>query len=167
MPNPSYHLSAVGPDFQLHSENPWCWAVPQIYSKQNIFLGGEELQFSSTTPSCWTLCDPMDCSTPGLPVHHQLLELAQTHVRDTIQPSHPLEMEFSCRLCPPATPSLQETETGMKRRYDTNKGLFGEVFGWLVVPGLSCLSMQGLQLQHVESSSLGRNRTPGIGSAES
>ena len=40
-----------------------------------------------------TLCDPMDCSTPGLPVHHQLLELAQTHahqVGDAIQPSHPL-----------------------------------------------------------------------------
>ena len=40
-----------------------------------------------------TLCDPMDCSTPGLPVHHQLLEFTQTHVRwvgDAIQPSHPL-----------------------------------------------------------------------------
>ena len=38
-------------------------------------------------------CDPMDCSTPGLPVHHQLPELAQTHVHrvsDAIQPSHPL-----------------------------------------------------------------------------
>ena len=43
--------------------------------------------------SCPTLCDPMDCSTPGFPVHHQLLELAQTHVYrigDAIQPSHPL-----------------------------------------------------------------------------
>ena len=37
-------------------------------------------QFSSVTQSCLTLCDPMDCSTPGLPVHHQLPELAQTHV---------------------------------------------------------------------------------------
>ena len=42
--------------------------------------------------SCLTLCDPMDCSMPGLPAHHQLPELAQTHVRvsDAIQPSHPL-----------------------------------------------------------------------------
>ena len=43
--------------------------------------------------SCPTLCDPMDCSTPGFPVHHQLLELTQTHVHrvgDAIQPSHPL-----------------------------------------------------------------------------
>ena len=51
------------------------------------------VQFSSLTHSCPTLCNPMDCSTPGLPVHHQLLELSQTHVHqvsDAIQPSHPL-----------------------------------------------------------------------------
>ena len=50
-------------------------------------------QFSSVTQSHLTLCDPMDRSTPGFPVHHQLLELAQTHfhgVNDAIQPSHPL-----------------------------------------------------------------------------
>ena len=50
-------------------------------------------QFSSVAQSCLTLCDPMDCSTPGFPVHHQLLELTQTHVhrvRDAIQPSHAL-----------------------------------------------------------------------------
>ena len=49
--------------------------------------------FSSVIQSCPTLCDPMDCSTPGFPVHHQLLELAQTHVyqvSDAIQPSHHL-----------------------------------------------------------------------------
>ena len=38
-------------------------------------------QFSSVTQSCLTLCDPMNCRTPGLPVHHQLLEFTQTHVR--------------------------------------------------------------------------------------
>ena len=51
------------------------------------------VQFSSVTQSCPTLCDPMNRSTPGLPVHHQLPEFTQTHihrVRDTIQPSHPL-----------------------------------------------------------------------------
>ena len=51
------------------------------------------IQFSSVPQSCPTLGHPMDCSTPGLPVHHQRLELAQTHVHwvsDTIQPSHPL-----------------------------------------------------------------------------
>ena len=51
------------------------------------------VQFSSVTQSCLTLCVPMNCSTPGLPVHHQLLEFTQTHVHrvcDAIQPSHPL-----------------------------------------------------------------------------
>ena len=51
------------------------------------------VQFGSVTQSCPILCDPMDCNTPGLPVHHQLPELAQTHVHwvgDAIQPSHPL-----------------------------------------------------------------------------
>ena len=51
------------------------------------------LPFSSVAQSCPTLCDPMDCRTPDFPVHHQLLELAQTHVHqvnDAIQPSHPL-----------------------------------------------------------------------------
>ena len=50
-------------------------------------------QFSLVTQSCPTLCDPMNCSTPGLPVHHQLPEFTQTHVHwvsDAIQLSHPL-----------------------------------------------------------------------------
>ena len=51
------------------------------------------IQFSSVTPMCLTLCDPMNRSTPGLLVHHQLPESTQTHVHqvgDAIQPSHPL-----------------------------------------------------------------------------
>ena len=51
------------------------------------------VQFSSVAQSCPTLCDPMNCSTPGLPVHHELPEFTQTHVHqvgDAIQPSHPL-----------------------------------------------------------------------------
>ena len=51
------------------------------------------VQFSSVAQSCPTLCNPMNRSTPGLPVHHQLPEFTQTHVHltgDAIQPSHPL-----------------------------------------------------------------------------
>ena len=51
------------------------------------------IQFSSVAQSCPTLCDPMNCSTPGLSVYHQLPEFTQTHVLwvgDAIQPSHPL-----------------------------------------------------------------------------
>ena len=57
--------------------------------------------FSYIALSCLTLCDPMDCSTPGLPVHHQLPELAKTHVHrvsDAIHPSHP--------LLPPSPPAF-------------------------------------------------------------
>ena len=52
-----------------------------------------QISVSSVAQSCPTLCDHMDRSTPGLPVHHQLPELAQTHIHrvgDAIQPSHPL-----------------------------------------------------------------------------
>ena len=55
-------------------------------------------QFSLVAQLCLTLCDPMNCSTPGLPVHHQLPEFTQTHVHrvsDAIQPSHPLSSPSS------------------------------------------------------------------------
>ena len=65
------------------------------------------VQFSSVTQSCLTLCDPMDCSMPGFPVHHQLPELTQTHVHrvgDAIQPSHLL-----LSPSPPTTFNLSKT----------------------------------------------------------
>ena len=61
--------------------------------EQSLLKSLYSVQFSSVAQSCPTLCDPMDFSTPGLPVHHQLLEFTQTHVHwvgDAIQPSHPL-----------------------------------------------------------------------------
>ena len=64
--------------------------------------------FSSVAQSCLTLCDPIDCSTPGLPIHHQLPESTQTHVHrvgDTIQLSHPLSVPFSS--CPQSLPALE------------------------------------------------------------
>ena len=57
-----------------------------------LLLPSCSVQFSSVAQSCPTLCDPMNRSTPGLPVHHQLTEFTQTHVHrvsDAIQPSHP------------------------------------------------------------------------------
>ena len=55
------------------------------------------VQFSSVAQSCLTLCDPMNHSMPGLPVHHQLRKFTQTHIHrvgDAIQPSHPLSSPF-------------------------------------------------------------------------
>ena len=64
-------------------------------------------QFSSVAQLCWTLCDRMDYSMPGLPVHHQLPEIAQTHVHrvgDAIQPSHSLSRLL---LSPSISPSIR------------------------------------------------------------
>ena len=71
--------------------------------------------FSSVSQSCLTLCDPINHSTPGLPVHHQLLEFTQTHVHRVsaaIQPSHPLSS-------PPISPSIRVffTESALHMRW--------------------------------------------------
>ena len=78
-------------------KNTDSWAQPQTYwisicilPTSNVF---SSVQFSSVAQSCLTLCNPMNHSMPGLPVHHEPLEFTQTHVHwvgDTIQPSHPL-----------------------------------------------------------------------------
>ena len=74
------------------------WVCEQVLHKYNpseeglLYIWGS-VQFSSVVQSCPTVCDPMNHSTPGLPIHHQLLEFTQTHfhwVSDAIQPSHPL-----------------------------------------------------------------------------
>ena len=66
-------------------------SIPRRACVHSVALSS--VQFSSAAQSCLTLCDPMDCSTPGFPVHHQLQELTQAHVHwgsNAIQPSHPL-----------------------------------------------------------------------------
>ena len=76
----------------------WTWCrisgMRGLEEKQKFL----EAQFSSVAQSHPALCDPIDCSTPGLPVHHQLLEFTQTHVHwvgDAIQASHLLSSPFS------------------------------------------------------------------------
>ena len=71
-------------------------------------LAQSSVQFSSVTQSCPTLCNPMNLSTPGLPVHQQLPEFTQTHVHrvsDAIQPSHPLSSPS------PAAPNLSQHQS--------------------------------------------------------
>ena len=66
------------------------WGTSSDAQYHSLF---SSVQFRSVTQSCLTLCDPMNCSTPGLPVHHQLLEFTQICVHlvgDAIQPFHPL-----------------------------------------------------------------------------
>ena len=71
------------------------------------------VQFSSVAQSCPSLYDPMNCSTPGLPIHHQFPEFTQTHVHrvgDAIQPSHPLSSPFPLALNPSQHQSLFQSQ---------------------------------------------------------
>ena len=74
-----------------------CWlSLSYLVLEMPVWLSRfpfSSVQFNSVAQSCPTLCNPMNCSTPGLPVHHQLPEFTQTHIHrvgDAIQPSHPL-----------------------------------------------------------------------------
>ena len=72
--------------------------VPFAWQTNKFILFFSSVQFSPVTQLYLTLCDPMDYNTPGLPVHHQLPELTQTHVHrvgDAIQPAHLLSSPSS------------------------------------------------------------------------
>ena len=83
-PAPLFHISG--------SRKGWGIFFPSKGTSWKMYFY-HFIQFSSVAQLCLTLCDPIDCSIPGLPVHHQLPEFAQTHVHwvgDAIQLSHPL-----------------------------------------------------------------------------
>ena len=91
-------LSSVVPFSSCLESFPASWSFPMnwLFTSGGQSIGASSLasvQFSSVTQLCRTLFDPMNHSTPGLPVHHQLPKFTQTHVHrvsDAIQPSHPL-----------------------------------------------------------------------------
>ena len=90
IPNDGFRASDFNFRFCLNED--FCDPRSKILT-QSHSVGLSSVQSSSVTQSCPTLCDPMNHSTPGLPVHHQLPESTQTHVHwvsDAIQPSHPL-----------------------------------------------------------------------------
>ena len=77
------------------------------------------VQFSSVTQSCPTLCDPMNCSTPDLPVHHQLLESTQTRVLESVMPSNHLILCPPLLLLPSIFPSIRvfSNESALRIRW--------------------------------------------------
>ena len=95
---PAFNLSQHQGLFQWVSSSYQVAKVLELQFQPSLWSNSHlctwlSAQCSSVTQSCPTLCNPMDCSTPGFPVHHQLQELVQTHVHrvgDAIQPSHPL-----------------------------------------------------------------------------
>ena len=91
---------------RLGREGTWvCLWLILIDVRQKTTKFHKAIQFSSVTQSCPTLCDPMNSNTPGLPVHHQLLEFTQTRVyrvSDAIQPSHPLSSPSPPASIPPS-----------------------------------------------------------------
>ena len=105
------------------------------------------IQFSSVAQLCPTLCDPMNCSTPGLPVHHQLPESTQTHVHrasDAIQPSHPLSSPS-----PPAF-NLFQHQGLFKCQLFASGAQSIEVSASTSVPGLISFRMDWLDLLAVQ-----------------
>ena len=93
LPTPASR-SPSGSQFQCHSEPVTlslicCPSHPHI-SLQHLPQTAIIICFSSVAQSCLTLCNPIDCSMPGLPVHHQLPELTQTHVHRVGDAIHPL-----------------------------------------------------------------------------
>ena len=110
-------------------------------------------QFSSVTQSCLTLCDPMNRSTPGLPVHHQLPEFTQTHVRwvsDAIQPSHPLSSPSP--LLPAIPPSIRvfSNESNLRVRGPKYWSISFSISPSKEHPGLISFRMDWLDLLAVQ-----------------
>ena len=87
------HSRIMVPHNSPRVESKTAWRVDVDRNRTWLLQPLSSVQFSSVTQSCPTLCDPLDCSTPGFLVHHQLPELTQTYIHrvgDAIQPSHPL-----------------------------------------------------------------------------
>ena len=110
------------------------------------------VQFSSVARSCLTLCDPMNCSMPGLPVHHQLPEFTQTHVHgvgDAIQPSHPLSSPL---LLPPIPPSIRvfSNESTLHMRWSKYWSFSFSISPSSEHPGLISFRMDWLDLLAVQ-----------------
>ena len=109
-------------------------------------------QFSSVTPSCLTYCDPMNRSTPGLPVHHQLLEFSQTHVHRV---SDAIQHLILCRpllLLPPIPPSIRvfSNELTLRMRWPKYWSFSFSIIPSTEIPGPISFRMDWLDLLAVQ-----------------
>ena len=118
-----------------------------LFFFENVLI----IQFSSVAQSCPTLCNPMNRSIPGLPVHQQLLEFTQTHVwvGDAVQPSHPLS---SLLLLPPVLPSIRvfSSESTLHMRWPKYWSFSFSISPSIEHPGLISFRMDWLDLLAVQ-----------------
>ena len=117
-----------------------------------LLLTSYYVQFSSVAQSCPTLCDPMNRSTPGLPVHHQLPEFTETHVHrvgDAIQPSHPL-LSPSTPAPNPSQHQVFSNESTLRMRWPTYWSFSLSISPSNEHPGLISFRMDWLDLLAVE-----------------
>ena len=117
-----------------------------------MFRMSVSVQFSSVDQLCLTLCNPMNHSMPGLPVHHQLPEFTETHVHqvsDAIQPSHPLS---SLLLLPPIPPSIRvfSNESTLRMRWPKYWSFSFSIIPSKEIPGLISCRMDWLDLLAVQ-----------------
>ena len=111
-PYPNHLIKALSPNMVTFGVRYESWGYadiqPTIFCPETSYLSCMQnmfssVQLSSIAQSCPTLCNPMNHSMPGLPVHHQVPEITQTHVHrvgDAIQPSHPLSSPSPLTLYP-------------------------------------------------------------------
>ena len=149
----------------------YSWSLRTDYGEFHLFVGKQSfvlfmpsthwmkfthLQFSSVAQLCLTLWDLMNCSMPGLPVHHHLLEFTQTHIHrvsDTIQPSHPLSSPSPPAPNPSQHQSLfQWVNSSKLRRVSLEQS---KLFAWGISPskehpGLISFRMEWLDLLAVQ-----------------
>ena len=109
-------------------------------------------QIRSVAQSCPTLCDPMNCSTPGLPVHHKLPEFTQTHVHQSVMPSSHLILYCPLLLLPPIPPSIRvfSNESALLMRCPKYWSFSFSISPSKEIPGLISFRMDWLDLRAVQ-----------------
>ena len=121
-------------------------------NQHNTVKQFSSVQFSSVAQSCPTLCDPMNRSTPGLPVHHHLPEFTQTYVHqvgDAIQPSHPLSSPSPHAPNPPSI-RVFSNESTLRMRWPKYWSFSFSIIPSKEIPGLIPFRMDWLDLLAVQ-----------------